>query len=178
MVNTGTMNIKNVENLTVSGGDETTNPSFVNNGDLIIDIISKRLVISFMLPDMSINIIDNFFSITYARNEGIAFSLLDGKVDFIVIMTIIIIFMLIKYLKENKVEKNEKIGYSFVLGGAIGNLLDRIIYGYVIDFFDFNIFGYNYPIFNIADIFIVIGIFILIISGGKKDGDKNGINSR
>lgn len=145
---------------------------------LIIDIISKRLVINFMFPDMSINIISNFFSLTYAKNEGIAFSLLDGKVDFIVIMSVIIIGMLIKYLKDNKVEKVEQIAYGLLIGGALGNLLDRILYGYVIDFLDFNIFGYHYPIFNFADTFIVIGILILIIFSFREVGVKNEINRR
>ena len=145
---------------------------------LIIDIISKRLVVNFMFPDMSISIIDNFFSITYAKNEGIAFSLLDGHVNFIVIMSIIVIFIMIKYIKDNVVNKLDSIGYSLVIGGAVGNLLDRIIYGYVIDFLDFKIFGYNYPIFNFADTFIVIGILILIISSFREVGDRNDVNSR
>ena len=56
-----------------------------------------------------------------------------------------------------------------LLAGIIGNLIDRIIYGYVIDFLDFTIFNYNYPIFNIADTFIVIGILILIILSFKEN---------
>jgi len=145
---------------------------------LLIDIISKRLVINYMFPDMSISIIDNFFSITYARNTGVAFSFLDGYVDLIVLMTLVILVIIFKYIKNNVNNVIEEIGYSFIIGGAIGNLIDRIIYGYVVDFFDFNIFGYNFPIFNLADSFIVIGVFILIFSSFREVGDKDEISSR
>lgn len=145
---------------------------------LVIDIISKRLVIGNLLESESINVINNFFRITYAQNTGVAFSLIEGYVAFIVIMTIIFIIMIFKYVKSNNIGKYEEIGYSFILGGAIGNLLDRVIYGYVIDFLDFNIFGYDFPIFNIADSFIVIGVFILGIISFREDGEKNEVSSR
>ena len=145
---------------------------------LVIDIISKRLVIGSLLTSESISIIDNFFRITYAENTGVAFSLIEGYVGFIIIMTVIVIMMIFKYVKNNNISKYEEIGYSFILGGAIGNLLDRVIYGYVIDFLDFNIFGYDFPIFNIADSFIVIGVLILGIISFREVGEKNEVSSR
>lgn len=141
---------------------------------LIIDIISKRLVMNYMFSDMSISVIDNFFSLTYAKNEGIAFSLLDGYVDLIVVGTLVVICLIIKYVRDNVTKASEMVGYSFIIGGAFGNLLDRVMYGYVVDFLDFKIFGYNYPIFNLADTFIVIGVFILIILSFREVGDSNG----
>lgn len=132
---------------------------------LFIDIISKRLVINLMIEDESIKIIKNFFSLTYAKNEGVAFSLMDGYVPLIIISTILVLFMIFKYIKDNAISRSDIIGYSFVIGGAIGNLVDRVVYGYVVDFLDFNIFGYNYPIFNLADTFIVIGVIILLVFG-------------
>ena len=137
---------------------------------LFIDIISKRLVVNFMIEDESIEIIKNFFSLTYAKNEGVAFSLMDGYVPLIIVSTIIVLFMIFKYIKNNDISCSDIIGYSFVIGGAIGNLIDRVVYGYVVDFLDFNIFGYNYPIFNLADTFIVVGVIILIVFG------RNGSN--
>ena len=77
-----------------------------------------------------------------------------------------------------QVAKYENKGYSFILGGAVGNLIDRIMYGYVIDFLDFKIFGYDYPIFNLADTFIVVGVFILIVSSFREVGDKNEVGSK
>ena len=81
---------------------------------------------------------------------------------------------IVLYVYKNKPKyKLEKIAYSLILGGAIGNFLDRIVYGYVIDFLDFYIFGYNYPIFNLADTFIVLGVLLLIIYVWRySDGDK------
>jgi len=78
--------------------------------------------------------------------------------------------MLIYYLKKNfNQDKLNKIAFSLVIGGSIGNLIDRIVRGYVVDFIDFKIFGYNFPIFNLADTFITIGVIILIIIAFRKE---------
>lgn len=144
---------------------------------LLVDIISKRLVINYMAVRESISLIDNFFSLTYVRNTGVAFSLLNGYVWLIVMMTAVVIVMLFKYVKDNVGSNVELVSYGFILGGAIGNLIDRVVYGYVVDFLDFNIFGYNAPIFNLADCFIVIGVILLIVFSGRKNGDDDEFNS-
>ena len=146
---------------------------------LLLDIITKQLVITNLLEHQSITIINNFFSITYAKNTGVAFSFLEGYLPLVILITSIIIISILIYIKKNNPNKYESICYGLILGGALGNLLDRIIYGYVIDFLDFTIFNYNYPIFNIADTFIVIGILILIILSFKenKGSEKNETNS-
>ena len=140
---------------------------------LIIDIISKLVVSSLMNVYDSIVIIKNFFCITYVRNTGAAWSIFEGRVLGIIVVSLIIISFIVYYISKQKVKsKLEKIGYSLILGGALGNLLDRIIYGYVIDFLDFNIFGYDYPIFNLADSFIFVGVMLLIIYTWRyNDGD-------
>ena len=139
---------------------------------LIIDIISKLIVSRVCTLNNSVSVINNFFSITYTHNYGGAWSLFSGSTILITVISIIVIIGIIIYLSKKKINnKIESLGYAFLLGGAIGNLIDRIIYGYVIDFLDFNIFGYNFPIFNIADMGIVIGIFLIIvieIRGNKK----------
>lgn len=139
---------------------------------LILDILTKQLVINLMIENQSISLIKDFFSITYAKNTGVAFSFLEGNVPLIIIITSIIILLILKYLKETVQNKYEIICYGLIVGGAIGNLIDRIIYGYVIDFLDFNLFGYPFPIFNIADTAIVIGIFSLIILSFIEDKNK------
>ena len=145
---------------------------------LLIDFISKRLIISSLLVDESIRVIDKFFSITYVRNTGVAFSLFDIHVDLIVIINLIIILLMFKYLSNNGINnKIEKFSYGFIFGGAVGNLIDRIIYGYVVDFLDFNLFGYSAPIFNFADTFIVIGVIMFFVFS-REVGDKDGINSK
>lgn len=145
----------------------------------ILDIISKMVVSHFLSFKESIKIIDNFLYLTYVRNEGVAFSFLDGSRLFIILMSLIVFIIIFYYLKRNEVNLLDGIGFGLVIGGAFGNFIDRVIYGYVIDFIDVYIFGYDYPIFNIADIGVVIGVMIIFISGfmkGRKS-DKNGSNS-
>ena len=97
-----------------------------------------------------------------------------GKTWVLILISLIIILFIVGFIYNNKPKKKlERFGYSMILGGSVGNLFDRIIYGYVIDFFDFYILGYDYPIFNLADIFIVVGVFIIIICTWRcKDGDN------
>ena len=137
---------------------------------LLIDLVSKRLVINLLVENGSIKVIDGFFSLTYVKNTGVAFSMIEGYVWLIVIATIIILFMLFKYIRDGINSNCELVSYGFIMGGAIGNLVDRIFYGYVVDFFDFSLFGYQAPIFNVADIFIVVGVFMLVIFG--RNGEK------
>lgn len=130
----------------------------------VIDIISKLVVSNFMSVNDSILVINKFFNITYVKNTGAAWSIFSGEILGLIIVSLIIISFIVYYISKNKPStKIEKIGYALILGGSFGNLLDRIIYGYVIDFLDFNIFGYNYPIFNLADSFIFVGVILIII---------------
>ena len=149
---------------------------------LILDILTKQIVIHTMIESQSIPIIKKFFYITYAQNTGIAFSILENKIPLIIMMTILVIFLIFKYLKDNEQTSFEKICYGLVIGGAVGNLLDRIVYGYVIDFLDFHIFSYHFPIFNISDTFIVIGILLLLLislkESKKESSDQNDNYSR
>lgn len=122
-------------------------------------------------------IIDNFFYLTNVRNYGAAWSILTGSRIMLIIVTILIMIGLYYFfIKKEKLKKYEKVIYGFLYGGIIGNLIDRIFRGYVIDYLEFYIFGYNFPVFNFADILIVISMFFIIISVIK--GDKNEIVSR
>lgn len=95
----------------------------------------------------------------------------------LILITLVIIFGLyFFFIKKEKLNLPEKIIYGLLYGGIIGNLLDRIFRGYVIDYLDFLIFGYNYPVFNLADILIVISMLSLIFFIIK--GDKNEISNR
>ena len=132
---------------------------------IIIDFITKLIISNNLVMNTSVEIIPNFFSLTYTHNYGGAWSIFNNNTLAITIISFIVIIGIIYYLLKNKVTKKiEIIGYSLLLGGAIGNFIDRIVYGYVIDFFDFYIFGYDFPIFNIADIGIVVGIILLLVS--------------
>ena len=84
-----------------------------------------------------------------------------------------IIMGIILYISKNKPSnKIEKISYSLILGGAIGNFIDRIIYGYVRDFIEIDIFGWDYPIFNLADVFVVVGVILLVIATWRGRNDR------
>ena len=130
---------------------------------LLIDIISKQLVLYFMVENQTIQIIPHFFSLTYVKNTGVAFSMLEVNILFILLMSVIVVGVLFYFAKSKGNGRLEKICYSMILGGALGNFLDRIFYGYVIDFFDFTLFGFKMAIFNVADVEIVCGVFLLIV---------------
>lgn len=132
---------------------------------VVLDQASKiYLTLVNKTSPIDLEVIRGFFRITYTCNDGAAFSILKGKRVFFIIMTIIVVFFIVYYLLKNKVYWVEKYSLLLIISGAVGNLIDRIMYGYVIDFLDFIIFGYDFPVFNIADSFITIGAIGLIIS--------------
>ena len=132
---------------------------------VVLDQASKiYLTLVNKTSPIDLEVIRGFFRITYTCNDGAAFSILKGKRVFFIIMTIVVVFLIVYYLLKNKVYWVEKYSLLLIISGAIGNLIDRIMYGYVIDFLDFIIFGYDFPVFNIADSFITIGAIGLIIS--------------
>ena len=143
----------------------------------LLDMISKHLMLRLLQIGDSIDVIPNFFSLTLAKNTGIAFSMFQGKIYEVILITIFVIFLLVDMIRHQLSSKIEKIGYAFVIGGALGNLTDRIFYGFVIDFLDFNFWGWDYPIFNLADCFIVIGVILLFISNFKERGHYHASDS-
>lgn len=131
---------------------------------LVIDRITKILVDNF-LSNKVIFLIKDFFYLTYVKNEGAAFSILTSKRLLLILLSLIAVIFIYYYIKKYK--KNS-IGYSLLLGGIIGNLIDRLFFGFVIDFIGVIIFNYHFPIFNFADIFIVIGAFLILFEKEKK----------
>lgn len=143
---------------------------------LVIDLLLKYLVSTYLT---TVNIIDNFFSLTYVLNDGAAFSLFASRTYLLILIAIICLFFIIYELKNNLDDRMLSIGYSLALAGLLGNFLDRLIDGYIIDYLSFKILGYNYPIFNFADILIVVGIVIVIIKEILKErGKKNEVRSK
>lgn len=137
---------------------------------IIIDQLSKIIIVNNLTNNKSIEVIKSFFYLTYTNNKGAAFSILTGRRILLILVALIVIGVLIYYARKNKIEgKVNKIALSLVIGGSIGNLIDRILRGAVVDFIDVKIFGYNFPIFNLADTFIVIGVFLLIIEMFRKE---------
>ena len=131
---------------------------------VLLDQLSKGLVNIYFNLNESIEIIPNFFNLTYVHNQGAAFSIFTGaRWLFIIIAIIALNIIFIFFIRDKKLKNSEIVTYSLLIGVIIGNLIDRILYGYVVDFLDFTIFGYNFAIFNLADSFIVIAIIILLI---------------
>ncbi|MDD4623908.1 MAG: signal peptidase II [Bacilli bacterium] len=143
----------------------------------ILDQIIKNIIVSNVAFSDSIKVIKNFFYITNINNTGAAFGILqDGGIIFI-ILSIIALVGLIRYVIIDKnIVKLEAISYALVLGGILGNFIDRIMYGYIIDYLDFYFFGYNFPVFNLADMCMVIGFMIIIFNMFISKGETNEIN--
>lgn len=131
---------------------------------LAIDLMTKSLVLKAGNVLYKKTIIKDFFSLHFTKNTGAAFSFLTGYSWIFVIIAFIFLFIIIRFfIYQKNLKQIEVFAYSLLLGGVMGNLIDRIINGYVIDFLSFKIFDYYFPIFNLADTFIVIGAGLLII---------------
>ena len=135
---------------------------------LLIDIISKILIDNFLELNESFIIVKSFFNFTKVYNYGASWSILTGYQILLIILAIVVLIVLSYYQKRFKNNKRNILAFACLYAGIIGNLINRILFGYVIDFLDFNIFGYNYPVFNIADVLIVLGTLLLIIAIFKK----------
>ena len=132
---------------------------------ILIDQIIKMIIFNTIgTSGETITIIPKLLSLTYVENIGAAFGIF-GERLILIGVNIVIIFAIIKLLasKKNQLVKSAKIGMSLVLAGGIGNLIDRIFRGYVIDYFDITQL-FNYPVFNFADICIVLGVVILFVT--------------
>jgi signal peptidase II len=125
-----------------------------------LDQLSKFMVVSLMETGQSIPVIDNFFYITYVRNPGAAFGMLPYRTAFFVIVTLLVMGFIIYYYRTLPAGFSLlRLGLAMQLGGALGNLIDRVRSTYVVDFIDFRIFP---PVFNLADTAIVTGIIIFL----------------
>ena len=122
---------------------------------IIVDQAVKVLVDRHMMFGDTIPVINNFFHITYVQNRGIAFGIFQGKVDVISIATIAAILGIIIYFLKNVKKSNlfERMAYVFIISGAIGNMIDRLLRGYVVDMIDFR--GIWSFVFNIADVYLI-----------------------
>jgi signal peptidase II len=133
---------------------------------IVIDQISKYYIIkNFELGD-SVNILNEFIKLTYIKNPGGAFSIFSNfsysfRMIFFIVISILVVILIILYY--NKIKKlTMKIATGLLLGGTLGNLIDRIKFGEVIDFIDIGISKYRWPTFNLADVSICTGVIIII----------------
>ena len=132
---------------------------------LMIDQFTKILVTANLAEEKAYEIIKHFFSLYYVKNTGAAFSILQNQSFILILLSLIILIVLNNYITVlEKSSKLETISLGLILGGIIGNLIDRLLYNSVIDFLSFNLFGYSFPVFNIADCAIVIGVILFVVA--------------
>lgn len=134
---------------------------------IVVDQLSKLFLSHYLTVGKSIVVIKHCFHLTLVHNTGIAFGMLKGKASLIFLVTLAGLMFIAYYLRKDyfnssvnrqRIALYEKIAIGFVIGGAIANMIDRLRFGYVIDFLDFRI----WPVFNIADSCITVGAFILM----------------
>ena len=144
-------------------------------GVLILDQITKLWVMhsipysTYIYPN-TIPIINNFFYLAHVRNTGAAWGQLSGQTYWLA--TLALIALLLIYIFRNQLELHRhsvQWAFGLLIGGVIGNFIDRLAYGFVVDFLDVHIFSYRWPAFNIADCGITIGVIIYIFLSFKKD---------
>lgn len=128
---------------------------------LLFDQLSKYFILRSLSENQSIAVIKNIFHITLVKNTGVAFGLFKGtnKIVFITSSIALIAFIIAYFFYKKPGGLFLDISFGLISAGAFGNLIDRLTYGKVIDFFDFRV----WPVFNIADSSIVVGIFIMIL---------------
>ena len=128
---------------------------------IVFDRVVKKLVVSNMVPWETIPVIEDIFHFTYVQNRGAAFSMWQGQWIILIgfPLAAIAVGLILIHLKRNKWDKLMLTSVAMNCGGGLGNLIDRIMLGYVVDLFDFRVF----PVFNIADIFICVGCGLMIL---------------
>lgn len=128
---------------------------------ILFDRVIKKLVMSNMHPWETIPIIEDIFHFTYVQNRGAAFSMWEEQWSILIGLPFVVIAagFVLMYLMRNKWDRLMLTAVAFICGGGLGNLIDRMFLGYVVDIFDFRVF----PVFNIADIFICMGCGLMIL---------------
>jgi signal peptidase II len=144
---------------------------------IVLDQLSKMIVDRTMALHGSIPIIDGFFNLTYVRNTGAAFGMFSRshqafRLPFLILVSVVAIGFILTMLRRLRDQETGMItALAFILGGALGNLIDRLLHGEVIDFLDVYWSSYHWPAFNLADSFITIGVTITLYFLLKAKGE-------
>ncbi len=148
-------------------------------GILLLDQWTKSMVVQRLPLYQRVEVIQGFFNLTHVRNTGGAFGIFGGEKGgvgsllFVVVSLIAIGAIVFLFIKIREDEKSLALSFSLVLSGAIGNLIDRLRYGEVVDFLDFHLSTYHWPAFNVADSAICIGIGLLALELLKREGKNS-----
>lgn len=126
-----------------------------------LDLFFKMLVLLYLKPVGTVKVFGDIFKLTYVENRGVAFGMFQGMQWIFIAVTVIMLFLIIFYMfKKRPQGKLVYIASALIIGGGIGNLIDRIYYGFVIDYLSFSFFP---PVCNFADYCITIGVFLLAV---------------
>lgn len=130
------------------------------------DQVSKALISSNPSAYANIEVIRDFFYITYVKNTGAAWSMMAGQRALLSVIAAVAIGVMLLYMQKAKRKKEHLtvLALALMAAGAAGNLIDRLLLGYVRDFLNFYIFGYDFPVFNVADICLCVGVGLLILA--------------
>lgn len=130
---------------------------------VVIDLLTKSYFTTILKVGESIKVIESFFYITYVQNKGAAWGILVGETIFFYLVTILAIGVIgYWYIKSKPSQKLYRFSLILILAGTLGNFIDRVIFKYVRDFLDFYIFGYDFPVFNVADMCLSIGVALIM----------------
>lgn len=134
-------------------------------GSLVVDHVVKWLAIEHLMPgNRIVSVVPGLFQLRYAENTGAAFSFLDGRVGFLALVSVVVSAMLAYWWwRVPKEEVQARLAFALVVGGAVGNLIDRAFRGYVVDMFEAYFRQWSWPVFNVADSCICVGMGILIL---------------
>lgn len=145
---------------------------FVAAAVILLDRLIKYLVVSNMAPGETFPVVQDIFHFTYVQNQGAAFSMWQGQWLVLIGFPIaaVTVGLILLFVKRKQWSKMLLVSIAFICGGGLGNLIDRISIGYVVDLFDFRVF----PVFNVADIFICIGCGLMMLDVLLSDGGKKG----
>ena len=143
---------------------------------IFIDQITKFAIDNSFLMGETLPLINGFLSITKVYNTGASWSMFSGMLNMLIVISIAAFFCFIYYQDFFKINMRNIIAFGFIYGGLFGNLIDRIDRGAVVDFIHLRFGTYDFPIFNFADVSLVLGFMMLIIALWKGE-DKSGIKS-
>jgi signal peptidase II len=156
----------------------------------LLDQLTKQIIDAYVPFKEQLSVIGQFFLITHVLNDGAAFSMLPGAQTLFIVITIFVVIGIVWYIERNRRTGRPLLltAFALVLGGALGNFIDRVLYGHVIDFLQFNFGSYTFPIFNVADVGITVGVGLILLDAvldmrrerakaqGLPEGEEEGSN--
>ena len=131
---------------------------------ILLDQGTKLWALESLKPIHNMTLLEGFMDLTFVENRGVAFGMFSGQRWFILLLTCVIVIGLVWFyvtLPEKKEYRPVRVSLVLILSGAVGNIIDRLFRGYVVDFFEFTFF--EWPVFNVADIYVVVGVILFAL---------------